>query len=538
MSKALRGRVSALLLSVLSAQAFTLRVPEDYATIQNALDATQLMDTVLVAPGSYNEFLVSPQHSFVMTGWYASDTLPELRTVLDPIPEAIADTPSVFHVVADTAFISNLAFFNRRELRQEDGIDRSGGIENGTNWLQIQNCRFDSVSAPVRGGHAVTLTSCVFQGCFGICVQPDQGGPTIARNCYFEAAGYTLVWVNSNSRFQNCIFACNTLGAILMVIQGSNVVVDSCRFGPCVGGFWPVEISPITNILNQNCIFENLDEFYSVIAVGAICDRVFGTPVVIRGNTFRDNHNRSLSSGILAITMQCANQSHGYLGVIENNTFTNGTSNILTPGVHSLYSSIDLRNNSFSDLGPQTLPDIYAEGTAEDSMVAYGNFLLPPGLAASRTNSYFDARENWWGDSTGPHNSIENPDGQGSDVGNGVLFSPWLTHPPDTTIDTTHISVDDPSLLLPFAYGFAVCPNPFNSTVTFGYSLTREQHVTLQVFDLLGREVATLANKHQFAGVHSVNWSADSFASGLYFARLTSPESRDNALTAKLLLMK
>jgi len=36
-----------------------------------------------------------------------------------------------------------------------------------------------------------------------------------------------------------------------------------------------------------------------------------------------------------------------------------------------------------------------------------------------------NARGNWWGDVTGPYNDTLNPDGQGDNVGNGVIFDPW-----------------------------------------------------------------------------------------------------------------
>jgi photosystem II stability/assembly factor-like uncharacterized protein len=60
-------------------------------------------------------------------------------------------------------------------------------------------------------------------------------------------------------------------------------------------------------------------------------------------------------------------------------------------------------------------------------------------------------------------------------------------------------------------------PNPFNPTTTINYKLPVTTYVTLKVFDLLGREVATLVNEEMHAREHSVQWNAEQLASGMYF---------------------
>jgi hypothetical protein len=63
-------------------------------------------------------------------------------------------------------------------------------------------------------------------------------------------------------------------------------------------------------------------------------------------------------------------------------------------------------------------------------------------------------------------------------------------------------------------------PNPFNPSTTIRYSLSSSSRVLLTVYDLLGRKVATLVDRHQVPGRYSVDFGAASLASGMYLYRL------------------
>ncbi len=65
-------------------------------------------------------------------------------------------------------------------------------------------------------------------------------------------------------------------------------------------------------------------------------------------------------------------------------------------------------------------------------------------------------------------------------------------------------------------------PNPFNPSTIIGFHISVSLHVTLKVYDVLGREVATLVESNLGPGDHSVQWHADSFAGGVYFCRMTA----------------
>jgi len=83
-------------------------------------------------------------------------------------------------------------------------------------------------------------------------------------------------------------------------------------------------------------------------------------------------------------------------------------------------------------------------------------------------------------------------------------------------------------------------PNPFNPSTTIRYQLPAHGVVTLRVFDLLGREIATILNGAQGAGSYQVRWdgknaSGESVASGVYIYQLRAGTS---VLTRKMILMK
>jgi hypothetical protein len=63
-------------------------------------------------------------------------------------------------------------------------------------------------------------------------------------------------------------------------------------------------------------------------------------------------------------------------------------------------------------------------------------------------------------------------------------------------------------------------PNPFNPATIINYDIPKAGYVTLKIYDILGREVAALVNQNLNAGLHTINWDASRFASGIYIYQL------------------
>ena len=78
-------------------------------------------------------------------------------------------------------------------------------------------------------------------------------------------------------------------------------------------------------------------------------------------------------------------------------------------------------------------------------------------------------------------------------------------------------------------------PNPFNPSTTIRFSLQTPGFASLKVYDVLGREVATLVAENLTAGEHRIQWNASGIAGGVYFYRLQAGKYNQ---TQKLLLLK
>jgi hypothetical protein len=78
-------------------------------------------------------------------------------------------------------------------------------------------------------------------------------------------------------------------------------------------------------------------------------------------------------------------------------------------------------------------------------------------------------------------------------------------------------------------------PNPFNPSTTLEYSISRNSHVTLEVFNVLGQSVARPVDEELMAGTYKTTFDASKLSSGIYLYRL---KAGDFVQTKKMVLMK
>ena len=78
-------------------------------------------------------------------------------------------------------------------------------------------------------------------------------------------------------------------------------------------------------------------------------------------------------------------------------------------------------------------------------------------------------------------------------------------------------------------------PNPFNPVTVIRYSVPVKDHISLTVYDLLGREVSMLVNDVQSAGSYTIEFNASRLSSGIYFYQLRTGRFSE---TKKMMMLK
>ncbi|GAB6281271.1 MAG: hypothetical protein STSR0008_00100 [Ignavibacterium sp.] len=102
--------------------------------------------------------------------------------------------------------------------------------------------------------------------------------------------------------------------------------------------------------------------------------------------------------------------------------------------------------------------------------------------------------------------------------------------------DTTVVDVENETSITPTKFSLSQnYPNPFNPNTTIRFQIPERTFVTLKIYDILGKEVATLVNEEKSAGEYELEFSGNNFTSGLYFYQL---KARNYIETKKMILVK
>jgi uncharacterized protein (DUF362 family) len=112
------------------------------------------------------------------------------------------------------------------------------------------------------------------------------------------------------------------------------------------------------------------------------------------------------------------------------------------------------------------------------------------------------------------NNSVDKKYSKELGIGNGIDF---------VKLDKNKFTSGANDVIRPTEYTLSQnYPNPFNPVTKISYSIPKSSRVVLKVFDVSGREVATLENSERAAGIHQVTFDAKQLASGVYFYQLVA----------------
>jgi hypothetical protein len=136
----------------------------------------------------------------------------------------------------------------------------------------------------------------------------------------------------------------------------------------------------------------------------------------------------------------------------------------------------------------------------------------------------------WSGIGSGSYTS---PDSTGTDTAHTIQLSNPIIETPRWQIP---IGITKEGTEVPTVYKlYQNFPNPFNPSTTINFDIVKAGNVSILLYDILGREVQSLLNENVEPGKYKLTFSADNFASGVYFYRIRTSEFTD---VKRMLLVK
>jgi hypothetical protein len=103
------------------------------------------------------------------------------------------------------------------------------------------------------------------------------------------------------------------------------------------------------------------------------------------------------------------------------------------------------------------------------------------------------------------------------EFGNESMTLVVIPIPDLSLVPTSNEGLDDVPVEFSLGQNY---PNPFNPSTTINYALPKASDVSIDVFNILGKKVATLVDQRKTAGSHSVQFQASNLSSGVYFYTL------------------
>ncbi len=535
--------------------AATIRIVLPAQSVQDAINASQTGDTLILEDGEYLENLVVNGIGLTIASRYLLDgNSAHIQGTIVNGGNGTGDTLSCL-LIDNTDGLATMVV----GLTFSDGHGTptalvenqiAGGAIFSLSDLSIDHCVIRKSTAMYGGGlfiqgestsepYELSMTSCIVESCF----TSAYAGAGWIKNCNMFARSLSIL---SNSAsigegafyidrgiqdISDCRFE-NNSGPIggLSISRGEGTVQNSTFVGNggvdglachlyCSGG---------RRLKVNSCQFMNSQSgSIAVFLYGRTNDSIPD----FYGNIISANNSFDLTGTIAMIT----GFGRIHHNVIVGNQNVNGGALYVADGAflradHNVFES----NTSDNPASGSVLLMNGNNTVVLDSNIIMGNggVSMSCVIVNNCQNTVF-ADNNWWGDETGPYHPTLNPNGQGDTLEwNRVDFTPWLTSPPDTSLPNDVSSVRP---VIPSTWRLlSLYPNPFNNEFRIEIAgFTRDDFV-LSLYDLLGREVAVLHRGGMVGGSISFTAPPD-LSSGVYFVKAADRHSIE---TKKVVLLK
>lgn len=187
---------------------------------------------------------------------------------------------------------------------------------------------------------------------------------------------------------------------------------------------------------------------------------------------------------------------------------------------------ISLRGNSQPEIRNCKIFDNFEDGIHADHSqpVITNNEIYDNGFYGVRNstqqqNYNVDARNNFWGDSSGPFHSVKNPKGKGDYVSDFVLFDPYMNEPViDWIIQKTNLNF--------LTEQIEIYPVPANQKVAFSVYLKKQSQLKINILSIEGKVVDVIFYEYKPAGKSVINYSVKELKNGIYLVEFLANQER------------
>ena len=381
----------------------------------------------------------------------------------------------------------------------------------------ISNCTITNNTAPTGGGIYCTTGSspfiynCTISGNSGGGIYcQDAANPTIV-NCYISDDSQMGIACidSSNPEIINCTISGNTLQGILCDNRSNATIINSNIYGNMHGGITCLNSSnPIIDhcIIHRNFANEGGGILCNSSNPNIINSTIVGNSVIYQGGAIC-----SYYSDLVVLN-----------SIIAYNNGDGGCFIYNSPNASLQFN--DFFNNeggNFTGTPPTNLGVINSVNANGDSCDIFSNIFLEPQMVNPDSGDYHLQSTSPCIDAGDPASPLD-PDSTIADIGAFFFDQAGINDPREIPQPT--------EFRLSQNY-----PNPFNATTVIPFQLPHASHITLSVYDVLGRKVATPIDNPLSSGYHTAAFDASDLASGIYFCQM---QANDFMEVKKMILLK